>query len=183
MLQVAGVGERKYENYGETFLAEIRKFTRGRKEKTYFGEMGAAEAVMGLAGNGSYGKPATRKVQKQPFMITSIRAAEFRPTDVCLATELAVELNQLADLQTVQKLSGAEILRYAIAQGWVQEVYQEGQWRKLVTEAGDNTGFFLGKRVSQHGTEYEVVFLSAMAQQVVLEHYTDLISLTDEPQD
>ncbi len=209
MLQVAGVGERKYDNYGEAFLAAIREFTQGRREKTYFGEMKAVQAAMGLAGNRSSGKPADGesggrevteenasgteaaipgsirrkqiKLQKQPFMITAIRAAEFRPTDVCLATELAAELNQLADLQTVQKLSGAEILRYAAAQGWVQEVWQEGRWKKLVTESGDGAGFFLDKRVSQHGTEYEVVYLSAAAQQTVLDHYTDLIVLHEEP--
>ncbi len=173
MLQVAGVGERKYDNYGEAFLAVIREFTQGRREKTYFGEMKAAAP-------GSVGRK-TIKTQKQPFMITAIRAAEFRPTDVCLATELAAELNQLADLQTVQKLSGAEILRFAAAQGWVQEVWQEGRWKKLVTESGDRAGFFLDKRVSQRGTEYEVVYLSAAAQQTVLDHYTDLIVLHDEP--
>lgn len=173
MLQVAGVGERKYDNYGEAFLAVIREFTQGRREKTYFGEMKAAAP-------GSV-RRKTIKTQKQPFMITAIRAAEFRPTDVCLATELAAELNQLADLQTVQKLSGAEILRFAAAQGWVQEVWQEGRWKKLVTESGDRAGFFLDKRVSQRGTEYEVVYLSAAAQQTVLDHYTDLIVLHDEP--
>jgi len=186
MLQVSGVGERKYENYGEAFLAAIQGFTRGRKEKTYFGELGAAQAVRELeAERTSDGDSASRgftgkkkiKVQKQPFMITSLRAAEFRPTDLCLATELAGELNQLADLQTVQKLSGAEILRYAASRGWVREVFQEGRWRKLVTEAGDQAGFSLDKRVSQRGTEYEVVYLSAAAQQAILEHYTDLVSL------
>ena len=40
MLQVAGVGERKYENYGPAFLEVVREFTRGRKEKTFFGEQG-----------------------------------------------------------------------------------------------------------------------------------------------
>lgn len=173
MLQVAGVGERKYDNYGEAFLAAIREFTQGRREKTYYGEMKAATP-------GSV-RRKTIKIQKQPFMITAIRAAEFRPTDVCLATELAAELNQLADLQTVQKLSGAEILRFAAAQGWVQEIWQEGRWKKLVTESGDRAGFFLDKRVSQRGAEYEVVYLSAAAQQTVLDHYTDLIVLHDEP--
>lgn len=195
MMKVSGVGERKYERYGETFAAAIREFAGGRKEKTYYGELGAAQAVMELAGNRSSGNtdnpagsaedkvtPRRKKIkpQKQPFMITSLRAAEFRPVDVCLATELAAELNQLADLQAVQKLSGAEILRYAVSEGWVQEVYREGQWRKLVTESGDRAGFLLSKRTSQHGTEYEVLYLSAPAQQAVLEHYTDLISLTDE---
>ena len=231
MLEVPGVGAQKYENYGEAFLAAIQDFTRGRKEKTYFGELGASKAVMELAGKSFAEKTENRKaanrqigfrevldkelpdrdsayieladtqisdkeasdqgpvrkkkikVQKQPFMISSIRAAEFRPTDVCLATDLAEELNRLADLQTVQKLSGAEIFRYAAAQGWVQEVYQEGRWRKLVTESGDKVGFILGKRVSQHGTEYEVVYLSAAAQQVVLDHYTDLVFLPGGPEE
>ena len=300
MLRVAGVGERKYANYGERFLTAIRDFTQGRKEKTYFGELTAAQSAMRPAGGRSAGarsasqeereasagqpagvRSASQEIEgpsagarsapqeegvlsagqaaggcsvsqeiegpsagawfieqrdstyavgqitgdradsqcegncfagqtayagrtgertsdvegaasgsagrkksrprKQPFTITAIRAAGFRPSDVCLATELAVELNQLADLQTVQKLSGAEILRYAAAQGWVQEVYQEGRWRKLVTESGDKAGFFLDKRVSQRGTEYEVVYLSSVAQQTVLEHYTERSDLYRGP--
>ena len=329
MLRVAGVGERKYANYGERFLTAIRDFTQGRKEKTYFGELTAAQSAMRpagarsagarsvsqeegvlsagqvaggrsvsqeiegpsagaryaprqegtfLAGQAAGGRSASQEIEgpsaggcsasqeegvlsavqpaggrsvsqeieglsvgawsieqqdstyavgqitgdradsqcegncftgqiayaertgertsevegaasgsagrkksssrKQPFAITAIRAAGFRPSDVCLATELAVELNQLADLQTVQKLSGAEILRYAVAQGWVQEAFQEGRWRKLVTESGEKAGFFLDKRVSQRGTEYEVVYLSSVAQQTVLEHYTERSDLS-----
>ncbi|MDE7224881.1 MAG: DNA helicase RecQ [Acetatifactor sp.] len=183
MMKVPGVGERKYERYGEAFLTAVREFTGNRKEKTYFGEPRAAQtSAEGNPNEGAAAQNSVRKkrikAQKQPFMITSVRAAEFHPTDMCLATELAVELNQLADLQTVQKLSGAEIFRHAAAQGWVQEVYQEGRWRKLVTESGDKAGFFLDKRVSQHGTEYEVVYLSAAAQQAVLDYYTDRISLS-----
>ncbi len=132
------------------------------------------------AASGSAGRKKSSS-RKQPFAITAIRAAGFRPSDVCLATELAVELNQLADLQTVQKLSGAEILRYAVAQGWVQEAFQEGRWRKLVTESGEKAGFFLDKRVSQRGTEYEVVYLSSVAQQAVLEHYTERSDLSRGP--
>lgn len=63
----------------------------------------------------------------------------------------------------------------------MQEVYQEGRWRKLVTESGDRAGLFLDKRVSQHGTQYEVIYLSAAAQQAVLDHYTDLVFLSSEP--
>ncbi len=73
----------------------------------------------------------------------------------------------------MKKLSGAEILRYAVARGWIQEEYQGGQWKKLVTEEGDKAGYFLGRKTSRHGTEYEVVYLTALAQQAVLEHYTD----------
>jgi len=132
-------------------------------------------------GEGADKIPARKKkikVQKQPFTVTSMRAAQFRPTDMCLATELAAELNRLADLQTVEKLSGAEIMRYAVSQDWVREVYREGRWGQSVTESGDREGFFLGTRVSQRGTQYEVVYLSAAAQQTVLDYYTDRIVLS-----
>ncbi len=149
-------------------------------QTAYAGRTGERTSDVEGAASGSAGRKKSRP-RKQPFTITAIRAAGFRPSDVCLATELAVELNQLADLQTVQKLSGAEILRCAAAQGWVQEVFQEGRWRKLVTESGDKTGFFLDKRVSQRGTEYEVVYLSSVAQQTVLEHYTERSDLYRGP--
>ena len=178
MLQVAGVGERKYENYGPAFLEAVREFTRGRKEKTFFGEQGPDSFSQIAADGGTDAQTLTvregkRKPPKTPFMVTPMQAALFRPTDMCLATELAEELNRLADLQTVKKLSGAEILRYAVARGWIQEEYQGGQWKKLVTEEGDKAGYFLGRKTSRHGTEYEVVYLTALAQQAVLEHYTD----------
>ena len=38
MLQVAGIGEYKYEKYGESFLEAIMDFTGGVKGKYYFGE-------------------------------------------------------------------------------------------------------------------------------------------------
>lgn len=39
MLCVSGVGENKYEKYGDRFLQEIYSFTSGVKEKFYFGEL------------------------------------------------------------------------------------------------------------------------------------------------
>lgn len=38
MLKVTGVGERKYESYGERFLNEIKEYTGGIREKFYFGD-------------------------------------------------------------------------------------------------------------------------------------------------
>lgn len=38
MLKVTGVGENKFERYGERFLAAIREYTGGIREKFYFEE-------------------------------------------------------------------------------------------------------------------------------------------------
>lgn len=43
MLCVNGVGENKFERYGERFLREIQGFTNGVREKLYFGEFAEAE--------------------------------------------------------------------------------------------------------------------------------------------
>lgn len=40
MFSVNGVGEHKYEKYGEHFLACVREYTGGKREKLYFGEQG-----------------------------------------------------------------------------------------------------------------------------------------------
>jgi ATP-dependent DNA helicase RecQ len=42
MLNVSGVGNNKYDRYGERFINEINIFTNGRKEKMYFGEANEA---------------------------------------------------------------------------------------------------------------------------------------------
>ena len=46
MLNVSGVGQNKYERYGEEFLDEIKSFTNGVWEKMYFGETGEAAAMV-----------------------------------------------------------------------------------------------------------------------------------------
>lgn len=51
MLTVVGVGEYKYEKYGQRFLDRIKECTESRKEKYYFGERD--EAIMAAAGSGA----------------------------------------------------------------------------------------------------------------------------------
>ncbi|MDE6675363.1 MAG: HRDC domain-containing protein, partial [Acetatifactor sp.] len=81
MLEVSGVGERKYERYGEAFQAAIREFTQGRKEKTYFGELEAAKAVMELAGNRSAGKAASRKAANRQIEFREVFDKELSDGD------------------------------------------------------------------------------------------------------
>ena len=47
MLQVTGVGTNKYERFGERFLAAIRDYTGGVREKYYFGDAGELPAARG----------------------------------------------------------------------------------------------------------------------------------------
>lgn len=47
MLEVSGVGEHKFEKYGEQFLKEINAYTGWEKEKLYFGDLTEAGQYAG----------------------------------------------------------------------------------------------------------------------------------------
>ena len=65
MLTVTGVGENKYEKYGEEFLDCIRVYTGGTKEKFYFGDL------VEVSGNTGQTKQRTKEKRvKTPFFIT-----------------------------------------------------------------------------------------------------------------
>ncbi|MFG6327652.1 MAG: DNA helicase RecQ [Lachnospiraceae bacterium] len=164
MLDVSGVGENKYEKYGERFISAIFDFTGGRKEKTYFG----SDEVSDIP------KQVTVKKTKQPkeeFYVTERQAASFPYSEKYLATEIAVKLTETADTEKVKKLTGADIFRYVKANGWADEVYIERRRTRVVYDSGLEKGIFLDKRVSAKGKEYEDIYYSEKAQKIIVEHY------------
>lgn len=167
MLAVSGVGENKFEKYGERFIGEIRKYTGGVKEKLYFGNIQEAGQYGGAARNGA--KSGGRaKAEKTAFEISREQAEKFPYSEKYLAPELAERLNGLRDAEAVKKTSGAEIFRRAQEQGLAQERYVDGLRKKIVTEKGRAAGLFVGSRMSKKGTEYEDIYYDKKAQRMVL---------------
>ncbi len=71
MLAVSGVGEYKYEKYGQRFLERIKECTASRNGKYYFGERN--EAIMAAAGPGTSENNHQRvkaRLPKEDFTIT-----------------------------------------------------------------------------------------------------------------
>lgn len=167
MLEVNGVGEHKFEKYGEPFLEEIRTFTGERKEKLFFGEQEEAET----RNQPGYSGRKRAKPGKSDFFLSRKQAEQFLYAEKYLAPELAARLNELRDIDTVKKTSGAEIIRRSQERGLSEERLVDGMRRKFVTEKGEEAGLFLRTRISQKGTEYEDIYYNEEAQKMVIEWF------------
>lgn len=167
MLSVSGVGENKFERYGERFIQKIREFTEGEKEKLHFGELPEAVSVK------KERKPRQReKIEKQKFFLTAEQAAAFPYRESYWAAELAEELNRLADLNLVKKMSGAQIKRIMEEKGLAFQCFEEGRWQEKISVSGLQQGLFMGTRISRLGNEYEVICYGKKAQEWLVGYFT-----------
>ena len=171
MLRVNGVGENKFERYGERFIQEINEFTSGIKEKFYFGEWEEVQADTGKVrgyGESGAGRTGKSKEPKSAFYLTKEQAEKFPFAEKYLVAELAEKLNDLRDAESVKKTSGAEIFRRIQEEGYAKEEYAGGMWKKSVSAAGEAAGLYIGMRISKKGTEYEDIYYYENAQRMIV---------------
>ncbi len=166
MMMVNGVGENKYARFGERFLAAVREYTGGVREKYYFGDAGELAAQEPVVQH-TVQSTASKK-RKVDFYLTREQAAQFPYAEKYLAAEIGERLNQLRDPETVKKTSGAELLRKLQAMDYAGQTYQDGMRRRYVTEKGKAAGMYLGPRISKKGTEYEDIYFGPQAQQMIV---------------
>ena len=165
MLKVSGVGEHKFQRYGQAFLEEIREFTQGKEEKLYFGELEEIERER----NGDVlDNPRKRPAKKEEFFLTKEQAEKFPYQESYFAAELAQQMNALREEGKVKKISGAEIFRRMQAQGYAREERMDGKWLKVITREGEDFGLRLGLRTSRTGTEYEDLCYGEQAQREIV---------------
>lgn len=165
MLKVSGVGEHKFQRYGQAFLEEIREFTQGKEEKLYFGEL---EEIERERNGGVLDNPRKRPAKKEEFFLTKEQAEKFPYQESYFAAELAQQMNALREEGKVKKTSGAEIFRRMQAQGYAREERMDGKWIKVVTREGEDFGLRLGLRTSRTGTEYEDLCYGEQAQREIV---------------
>lgn len=165
MMKVTGVGENKYERYGEHFLQCISQYCKGVREKYYFGETAWADTA-------SVSTESIYKGRKADFFLTKKQAAGFPYADQYLAVQIAEKLNELRDAGTVKKVSGAEIFRRMQAAGYAGEEMTEGITKRVVYQKGREAGLFTGMRMSRKGTEYEDIYYNGQAQRMIVSMFT-----------
>ncbi len=167
MLNVSGIGENKYQKYGQQFMQAIKEFMGGEKEQLYF-EPVHEEAFENDSGT-SFNKPEKRNKKKESFRLTPEMAERIVYLPECTMPELAGQLNELRDEKTMKKTSGAAIERMLISRSYLEERYIDGMWRKVILEKGEGLGIFPKTRISDKGREYEVLYYSQEAQRRVVE--------------
>ena len=176
LVDVYGMGEQKIQNYGEAFVTAVNSFvadnpnpsgsTSGERPQTVLSDEEAAETG------------STRK-KKLPFYIEPQRLDEIELTDKCRLTELTNKINELcpADKEH-KKLAASFINELLIAEGYLEEVTEDGNKIKRVTEKGRSVGIDEEERKAKFGGSYYAITHSKQSQQVIIEmlkkHYSGI---------
>ena len=176
LADVYGMGEQKIQNYGEAFVTAVNSFvadnpnpsgsTTGERPHTVLSDEEAAETG------------STRK-KKLPFYIEPQKLDEVELTEKCRLTELTNKINELcpADKEH-KKLAASFINELLIAEGYLEEVTEDGNKIKRVTEKGRSVGIDEEERKAKFGGSYYAITHSKQSQQVIIEmlkkHYSGI---------
>ena len=167
LADVYGMGEQKIQNYGEAFVTAVNSFvadnpnpsgsTTGERPQTVLSDEEAVEIG------------STRK-KKLPFYIEPQKLDKVELTDKCRLTELTNKINELcpADKEH-KKLAASFINELLIAEGYLEEVTEDGNKIKRVTEKGRSVGIDEEERKAKFGGSYYAITHSKQSQQVIIE--------------
>ena len=176
LADVYGMGEQKIQNYGEAFVTAVNSFVADNPNPS--GSMSGERLQTILSDEEAAETGSTRK-KKLPFYIEPQRLDEVELTDKCRLTELTNKINELcpADKEH-KKLAASFINELLIAEGYLEEVTEDGNKIKRVTEKGRSVGIDEKERKAKFGGSYYAITHSKQSQQVIIEmlkkHYSGI---------
>lgn len=176
LADVYGMGEQKIQNYGEAFVTAVNSFVADNPNPS--GSMSGERLQTILSDEEAAETGSTRK-KKLPFYIEPQRLDEVELTDKCRLTELTNKINELcpADKEH-KKLAASFINELLIAEGYLEEVTEDGNKIKRVTEKGRSVGIDEEERMAKFGGSYYAITHSKQSQQVIIEmlkkHYSGI---------
>ena len=162
MLNVSGVGEAKFEKYGERFMEAVAAF----KEQH-------PGALTGIEDEGSpQPSPAkSQKGHKVPFYLNPGDEERFECRDSCLVYELKDELNRITSAENAKHLFGTDIIRLLIEMGYVENRQIDGKTWQVQTEAGLSRGIGTVEKISKNGNPYKALVYPPEVQREIVAHY------------
>ncbi len=167
MLGVSGVGEAKYEKYGERFIEAITSFMDENPESvTSIKDDDAAEARVKYV--------RKRKSRKGPFYLNPEDENKFEYRDLYLLGEIKDELNRITSGNNVKHIFGTDIYRFLTEKGYVEERNIEGRSVQVPTETGQTKGIAVAEQTSKIGTVYTVLKYPPEVQKEIVEHYIEI---------
>lgn len=176
MLTVTGVGEFKYEKYGERFVACIREHVPDDGENedvTGTGIVGEEAGIFIENGMNDEGKGTEKKKGKakgkQEFSLTEDMEQAFPFADKMTLSELVAKLNELRDESTMKRLTNKAVQQKLLDEGYLETFGFRGIPMQRASEKGKEMGITAERRVSEKGNEYDVLYYSAEAQRTLLD--------------
>ncbi len=170
MLNVSGVGEAKYEKYGDRFIEAITAFGEEHPDAVT-----SIEAVEDPSGDPSRekGVPGKKvKKQKGAFYLNPEDGDKFEYKELSLLGEIRDELNRITSADNVKHVFGTDIFRMLTGRGYVEERQIEGRSVQVQTEVGLSKGIVAVDKISKAGNAYTVLMYPPAVQKEIVEYYS-----------
>lgn len=168
MLEVNGIGDHKFEKYGEAFLTALRTFTADEKESyTYEGyedpDDNGSEAKQML------GKEKKKRTGKEVFSITEEIYSSLVYEDSTTISDFVKMMNSYRDEKTMKALTTKTISEKLKEERYYIEEYIDGVWKKEVLPEGLELGIYPEERTAASGLQYTVLLYDKNAQKFIVE--------------
>ena len=169
MLMVTGVGEHKFEKYGQPFIDAVHAFTYGTKELLSYEPVQEAVPPKGSV---------SARPRKTEFYLTDEIRQNIKPLGTVTISQFAEHLNELRQEQTMKRLAVTHLTNKLREAGCLEERFNPliGRNTTVPTDKGLQQGLSVEKRISEKGNKYEVVMYNEEAQSFLLL----LLSLNDK---
>ncbi len=174
MMQVNGMGERKFEQYGERFLARIQDFTGGEKEGYTYPKLFAMDDDADADGTQLFTDeaPLTEKKargKKEEFSLTDEIEEKLTYTEEITISDFVSQINDVRDEKAMKRLTIKTVTEHLISDGYLETKFVNGYTRTLLTEKGKALGIRAEEKVSKNGNPYEVFLYGENAQRFIVE--------------
>ncbi len=168
LLKIAGVGERKLEQYGEQFLGIIKTF-----QEAHPGTVISTwdRSLDGGDGAGMLSEPKKKGRGKAPFYLAQKDAEGFQYEDFRYISEIKEELNRICTVDGVKKVTIGAIWEYLAAEELVLEEKTNGVFIKHSTPKGTEYGIRMEEKISQSGVHYQVIQYPPEVQRMIVEYF------------
>ena len=176
MLAVSGVGENKYQKYGERFIQEIAAFPVEALETVQETEISetSEEEEPSEPDKAQELLPAVKAVKtrrKDAFYLNREDAERFQYVEYCYISDIKERMNQVCTAVNVKKATISVIWEYLVSAGLVAEEQGQEGYRKVQTEQGLNLGIKTIDKISQGGYAYQLLMYPETVQRMIVEYF------------
>ena len=174
MLSVSGVGEFKFEKYGERFLGCVREFVGeleggdGPEERSFGSE---AEFFADDNFDGILIGPTKPmgKPQKTEFFMTQELRDQIHYSEQTSLSDFVGQINDLRDEFIMKRLTIKSVEEWLTRAGCFDIKVFNGRPRKFLNEKGEEFGIQAETKMSMSGNEYQVFVYGKEAQEKIVE--------------
>lgn len=159
MLAVSGVGENKYQKYGERFIQEITAFLSENPNAVVSTQIDEEPA------------PVVKKERKAEFYLNREDAERFQYAEYYYISDIRAKLNQVCSAVNVKKVTLSAIWEYLVAAGMTTEEQGQEGYRKVQTERGLELGIKTINKTSQGGFAYQLLMYPETVQRMIVEYF------------